>query len=229
MFGYVLALGQNDRARRGGSRYQIPERCGDARTRELGDRAQGRPREPRSQSGDQREHDREVLDRAGPVPAEPAARRESGNPSSVETHLGQAVKQLQTVVRGVPTHDGLKELRGKDVLPLVVLLDEIYNANSPLFEPFRRRARAADCVPETFDPQIASVSEIEALAPQLANRSLATVYRDKLTVADHRYWDWGTYALQNLGRAEHPLLKARFDRFKAAVEEDRRSGGRSRS
>lgn len=137
---------------------------------------------------------------------------------SLKTHYGQAAGQLYRLSKRIDHVPELALFRDQPLHSLIVLLDPITTINSPFFAELRAEAKKAEGVPADFEPQIASVGALEYLAPSLATRSLADIYRAKTTTADHAYWDWDTYALGQLPHIEHPLLSSCFDEFTAPAE-----------
>ena len=132
---------------------------------------------------------------------------------AVTTHYGKAVRQLHRVVtESAANTPGLELLADRELAPLIVLLDPVYLANSPLWEPFRARAKATYGVPPDFDPQICSVTALERLAPTLAGTELVSVIRNKVNDLDKRFWDWETF-VPSLAPNENPALKERFVKF----------------
>jgi hypothetical protein len=140
---------------------------------------------------------------------------------SLKTHYGQAARQLYRISERVEHVAGLAEFRGRPLHSLIVLLDPITTVNSPLFSELRAEAKKAERVPVEFEPQIASVAAIEFLAPNLADRSLAEIYRAKTASPEHVSWDWDTYVLNQLPHREHPMLESTFDEFTALLERSR--------
>jgi hypothetical protein len=122
---------------------------------------------------------------------------------------GGAIAQLKRVTddinAGAP---GLEILKGREVLQLIVLLDPVYGANNPLWEPFRQQAKIERGVPKEFEAQICSVHALERLAPGLAQIPLSQVVREKVS-AEKTFWDWETF-VGGYNGMENPILISRY-------------------
>lgn len=111
---------------------------------------------------------------------------------------------------------GLEHLRGKTTRNLIVVYDEIFMFNSPLYRELLDADLKAIGL-EAVEFQVCSISELEYIIPNIEKNDLAKILDEKVANKEHASWDLGIHighmikngTLKTSG--PNILLDAKFD------------------